>query len=268
MMSWEREISHADVELRLMTGCFLLPMSYLVENTRCVSRRSILFGTLAVFCVLVGVGACATDGLFLDMVSALAGLACACHIPTAISILSSAYPVPCRRKNMAFAFFLAGANPGGVILGGLGGGLVESRFTWRGSYVYVAAVFGLVAVVAWLAVPTFPRTGEPAAAAAAAVTADTGNLSWSTDAEKHEPPRQQRFNWVAVLFLACGVGTVTASLTLAPETPDGWATPYIFLLLVVGILCLACFVLWEGINPAPLVPSVLWRNRTLMLVRR
>ena len=53
-------------------------------------------------------------------------------------------------------------------------------------------------------------------------------------------------------------------LTIAPEV--GWAYPYNWLFLTIGVVSLICLFLWEYINDTPMIPSVIWRDKTLAMV--
>ncbi len=244
---------------RLTTGAFLLPLAFLVDNCSWISPKYLLLGTLSVYCILAGLAAVSMNGIFLDVMMGFAGIACAAHIPTAVSILSSVYPIPSRRKNIVFALFLTGSNPLGIIFGGVGSGLSAMRFTWRAAFCFLAAVFVIIVILGFWAIPNISRTGENG------LQCEKG----PADPESLVPASQKEltmksFDWAAFFFLVVGVTLLTSGLTIAPEV--GWTTPYVWLILAIGFLALVGLIIWENLYISPMVPPLVWRDKTLLLV--
>ncbi len=52
--------------------------------------------------------------------------------------------------------------------------------------------------------------------------------------------RGRSYDWIALGLLISSVAFLTSGLTIAPEV--GWATPYLWLMLVIGILSLVCLI--------------------------
>lgn len=112
------------------------------------------------FSLTLGLATLTSNGIVLDVLLGVAGLACAAHIPIMSSLLTSIYVVPSTRRHCVFTFFLAGGNAFSVIFGGLGSGLVDTAMEgdWRGSFVYVAILYAITAVVGAVVIPNMPRT--------------------------------------------------------------------------------------------------------------
>lgn len=112
------------------------------------------------FSLTIGLTTLTSNGIVLDALLGVAGLACAAHIPIMSSLLTSIYVVPSTRRHCVFTFFLAGGNAFSVIFGGLCSGLVDTAMEgdWRGSYVYVAVLYAIIAVVGAVVIPNMPRT--------------------------------------------------------------------------------------------------------------
>lgn len=64
------------------------------------------------------------------------------------------------------------------------------------------------------------------------------------------------------LLLSAGLSLVLLPLTLASRTPLGWSSPTILLTVLLGLLLLLVFPLWESLAPHPLLPLRLLRSRT------
>ncbi len=138
---------------RLTTGVFLLPLAFVVDKRRWWTCKTLLLASLTAYCLFVGLAAISMNGVYLDVMLAMAGVVCASHIPIAVSMLSMAYPSPSCRKNLVFAFFVAGGNPLAIIFGGVGSGLVTMKYTWRAAFCLLAGTFVVILVLAFLAVP-------------------------------------------------------------------------------------------------------------------
>lgn len=53
---------------------------------------------------------------------------------------------------------------------------------------------------------------------------------------------------------------------LAGDAPQGWKTPYVIVLLVLGILLIGAFIYWQSVYSTPLMPLYVWRDRNFSLV--
>lgn len=54
--------------------------------------------------------------------------------------------------------------------------------------------------------------------------------------------------------------------SLAGDAPHGWRTPFVIILLVLGVLLIAVFLWWESIFQFPLMPLRVWRDRNFSLI--
>ncbi|KAB5525753.1 major facilitator superfamily domain-containing protein [Coniochaeta sp. 2T2.1] len=247
----------------LAAGALFLPMTVFVERFRRVSRRTVLVGSLVVYAVLVGVCAASVNGAFLDCFLAVAGVMFALHLPTAMSILESAYPYRSRRKTVATGFFLASGNPTAIVLGSLLSGDVARHFGWRGSFVFLSVLSALAAVLALIVVPNFDRRSN------LKIVRKGKGVEDEEDAEGEEESTETTggrldFDWRGMTLLILAVGLFTVALTSAPESHGGWSTPYIWLLFALSVVCLGMFVYWEKVSPRPLIPPPVWDHPGLL----
>lgn len=42
--------------------------------------------------------------------------------------------------------------------------------------------------------------------------------------------------------------------SIAPAAPQGWKTPYVLVIIVLGVVLMAAFVWWEHVFAYPLIP--------------
>lgn len=54
--------------------------------------------------------------------------------------------------------------------------------------------------------------------------------------------------------------------SLGSDAPQGWKTPYVLVLLILGALFIIAFVFWEQWCQYPLVPMNIWKDRDFSLV--
>lgn len=248
----------------LSTGALFLPISFIVQRLP-LSRKYVLVGSLLVYSLLVGVCAASMDGVFLDAMCALAGITCALHVPTVFSILQSAYPFPSSRKTVANTFFLASSNSTAIIVGSMLSGGLAVRFNWRASFVFLAVLFMLAALLVLVFVPNFDRRSKQGGNLGKEVTDEE-------DASESPPTKPARetldFDWRGSLLLTLAIGLFSVALTSAPEARDGWGTPYVWLLFSISLVCLGLFVYWERAAQHPLVPRMVWDEPGLLAVSR
>ncbi|KAI0024325.1 major facilitator superfamily domain-containing protein [Xylariomycetidae sp. FL0641] len=228
----------------LTTGAFLIPFGHLADTCTILPRKTLLVISLIAFALLVACTSFAPNGIILDLLSGLTGLACAASIPIAVGILSLVYPVSTRRKNMVFSSFLMGT-PAATIIGGLGSGALALEVSWRAPFISLAALYTIIAALAWIFVP---NVSEPH------TVSDKSELRILTGPNTLpviavETPRRRmeflQFDWIGLFLLVTGVLLFTVSLTIGPEGPEPWKTPTVICLLTLGALALGCFIIWE-----------------------
>ena len=67
------------------------------------------------------------------------------------------------------------------------------------------------------------------------------------------------------IILSAAFALILLPLTIASKTPNGWKSPSIVTMLVLGVSCLVAFPIWESnktLSPRPLVPLHLLKSRT------
>lgn len=223
----------------LTSGAFLLGTG---QARDLFGRKTILLASLSmltIFCVATGFS---QTGIGLDALNGVLGLASASAIPAALGILGAAYDKPSKRKNYAFACFSAG-NPLGFVFGCILGGVATQLASWRATFWSLAVVFPLTTISAGVATPADKSEKIP----------------WRLSTLK-------RFDFMGTLLTVSGVALLSAALTEGTEGPQGWTTPYIIVLLVLGVALLAAFVFWEWWYSFPLMPLTIWRGRNFTLL--
>ena len=162
----------------------------------------------------------------LDFCRALQGIGPAAFLPSGVLLMANIYR-PGPRKNLVFSIY-GGAAPLGFFFGVFIAGLA-GKFLGFGWYFWIGAILVFTtAVAAWIAVPS--------------------------DVAEHRKMRVD-MDWLGAVLIVSGLVLVVFALTDTSGAPQGWKTPYIYVLLIMGTLILGVAVYVEGyVAKAPLVP--------------
>ncbi|EMR61403.1 putative major facilitator superfamily protein [Eutypa lata UCREL1] len=224
----------------LVAGAFQLPLGQLADL---LGRKPMFVAGLGLFSAFSLLLAFAQNPFWLLSVCGVLGLFSAMVVPPAIGILGAAYASPSRRKNVAFSAFSSG-NPLGFAFGTILCGIAVQLSSWRAAFILLCIIWAVFTALAVWAVP-------------------------SVESFDRAPFRERlgalrRFDYVGTILTVFGTGMFTAGLTLGPE--DGWASPEVIALLVVGAVALVVFVLWERVFPTPLMPPHIWKDRNFSFI--
>ncbi|KAJ7206083.1 MFS general substrate transporter [Mycena pura] len=218
----------------LSSGCFLLLMGRLADLHG--RKKFFILGTAWLVAFSIGCGF-AQNPVTLYILRGLQGLGPASFIPACLGILAHAFP-PSRARSIAFATFSAGAPIGGALGTQLGGVLSQyTKASWRAPFYLFAGLSALCAVGGALLIdPDLPST-EP----------DT------------------RVDWLGALLVTSGLVLLVFVLGQGSLATQGWKTGYIIALLIVSIILLVMFLVWqyyleqhEGTHRPPLMKLTLW----------
>jgi homoaconitate hydratase len=173
-------------------------------------------------------------------------------------MLGTIYEKPSPRKNKSFGAFSAG-NPLGFVFGTILAGVFTQVFDWRAGFFLLAIVYFVTTVVAWFTVP-----------------ADTSVR------RRLDDETVKRLDLPGTGMTILGIGLFCAALryvwidsdvedwlmacSLASDAPQGWRTPYVLVLLVIGLILMAAFVVWEIKYPYAMIDMAVWKDRDFSLV--
>jgi MFS family permease len=209
----------------------------------------------SIFCLGAGFS---QDGMTLDILCGVLGIWSASAVPPAQGILGTIYSKPAPRKNRVFGVFSAG-NPLGYVFGIILSGLFTQIFNWRAGFFLLAIVYFCISVVAMFTVPK-----------------DT------TIKQSLNDETIKRLDLPGTAMTIFGTGMFCAALryvfmlmtvrllilySLASDAPNGWKTPYVLVLLILGIFLIAVFIVWENKYPYAMIPMSVFKDRDFSLVR-
>ena len=224
----------------LTSGAFLLFFGRVADL---FGRRLQLISSMVLFTVCMFVTGFSQSAMMAEIFLALSGVACAAVVPPAIGKLGAIYERPSPRKNRAFACFSAG-NPLGFALGALIGGIFNHISTWRACFWCVTVIYAAFTTAAYF---TTPEDSEQR----------LGGLNMYT---------LKQMDWLGALLAVSGIALFTAAFTLAPDVETGWKTPYIIVMLVLGVILLSAFLYWQSIFKHPLMPLGVWKDKNFSLL--
>ncbi|OMP88279.1 putative MFS-type transporter [Diplodia seriata] len=183
-------------------------------------------GGIVWFTIWTFIAGWSQNELMMDFCRALGGLGPAAYLPSGLMLLGSYYR-PGPRKNMVFAIYGAMA-PLGFYIGIFFAGIAAQLTTWRW-YFFIGTIISFsTGLVAYFAIPS--------------------------DREERKG-MGVKMDWWGAVLISVGLVLVVYAITDSSNAPNGWGTPYIYALLIVGVLLLAVAIYVEGwVAEQPLLP--------------
>ncbi|KAM5478330.1 hypothetical protein McanCB56680_006452 [Microsporum canis] len=153
-------------------------------------------------------------------------------LPAGLSLLGCTYR-PGPRKNLIFGIYGAFTCIGfyfGIFIGSVAAGFLD----WRWYFWLGGCIVGIVALGGIFVIPNNLDDTDPKA----------------------------RMDWLSAITIVSGLVLVVYALTDGGHAPDGWATPYIYVTLILGVLILVGAVYIQGwVSSQPLLPADLFRPK-------
>lgn len=199
----------------LTFGCFLLFWGRIADLYG--KRLIFILGSIWVTAVTAA-NPFVPNEIGFNVFRALHGLGAAANVPTAIGILGVTFP-PGKAKNYAFSTYGAGA-PLGSVFGNMLAGLMAQYTDWKWIFGVLAIMGGVISVCGILFIPPPPPS--------------------PSGTNKKGPPK---IDWIGATLIT--VGLLALMFALTEGNVVGWDTPWIPVLIVVSILIIAAFAVWQ-----------------------
>lgn len=169
---------------------------------------------------------------FIVLARILQGAAGALLVPGSLSIITATFEGPARAR----AFGIWASATSGLTLFGLPiGGLIVETLSWRVAFLINVP---LVALALWATIRHMPETRDPEAS--------------------------RTFDWLGAFVGAIAIGGLAFGAIRGQQ--ENWQDPLAFAALAVGFVALVAFPVLMKLNPHPLVPLSLFRNRTFAVI--
>ena len=204
----------------LTVGTFILIAGRLGDVFGHKQMLVIGFGWFGLWSLVAGLSVYSHSAIFFNICRACQGIGPSILLPNALAVLGRTYP-PGRRKEMVFSLFGAFA-ASGSILGGVFSSLLAQKAWWPWAYWCMAIVCCLTAMGAVFIIPTLPNHGK------------------------------KSFDVLGSIAGVAGLVLLNVAWNQAPSV--GWKTPYVIILLILGVLLIVSFCLIERKASEPLVP--------------
>ncbi|KAL1390200.1 aminotriazole resistance protein [Phyllosticta capitalensis] len=233
------EVSWINGASSLASGSFLLLFGRVADL---FGRRNLLIASMALYATFCLAAGFSQTAFKLDVLNGFMGLSAAAAVPPAQGMLATTYNRPSKRKNRAFACFSAG-NPLGMVIGSIFSGIAVQLFNWRASFWLLAIIFAVITALAIFILPADVTAKQP-------LNGESG----------------KRLDIVGAGLTIAGIGMFSAALSLGSDAPQGWKTPYVLVLLALGVVLMIAFVFWELFYPYPIMPMSIWRDRDFSII--
>jgi MFS family permease len=175
----------------------------------------------------------ANNLVLFDFARAMTGVGNGALVPNSFALLARAFPPFSVKKNIAFAF-LGFCAPSGYIFGGLIGAAFAEKVTWRWGFWFWALGCLILGIATFVVVPH--RVGSPIPGL-----------------------RLQQFDYLGAFFGVAGL--ILFAFAWNQASVVGWKEPYVYALLIVGIVLIVAFVVSQSHVSVPVLPNSLWTRK-------
>lgn len=223
----------------LTVGTFVLPAGRLGDMYGSKLMVMIGWAWFAFWSIIAGFSVFAPKGqgavIMFCVCQGLRGIGPAILLPNAVAIAGRSYPNG-QKKNMIFAVFAMCA-PVGALVGGLFGSIFAQLAWWPWTLWSIGITTACMGVAVFFVFP-----------------AD----------DKEEIPKGQKFD-----FIGAGLGVsglILFNFAWNQATVVGWPEPYVPALLVVGMLIMTAFFLYEHRIEQPLLPPAVFNRGSVTIL--
>lgn len=227
-------LSWAVAAFTLSNGSFLLIMGGICDA---FSRKWVLVSSFLSYSILCLISGFIHDYISFCIVRGLQGVFGSAAVAAAVGLMGSIYS-PGIRKNRAMAT-LGGGAPIGFVFGIISGGICCEILSWRAVMFFQAILFCGATAAAVFFVPK----------------------DYAMD-KRQIIETLKGMDYGGICLVLAGLVPFTFSMTQAEVTTQGWSTPYIIALLVIGFTFCIIFCIYEAYIPKnPILPMSIWKYR-------
>lgn len=186
-----------------------------------------------VWSLIVGFSGFTTSDVFFNVARAMQGIGPACCMPNAVALIGHYFPAGKKKMNYLAAF--GAVAPAGFVFGALFSAIF-TQFVWWPWLFWVGGIVCLaVAVASYWIIPSHIGNREAG-----------------------------KFDWAGSVTGVSGLILINFAWNQGPNV--GWDKPYVYILLIVGVMCMGAFVWFSYRVDEPLVPPECLKGETLFVL--
>lgn len=221
------EVSWMSAAFSLTVGTFILISGRFGDLLGYKNIYIVSYLNLAIWSILCGISSYTKSIIFFDVCRGMQGLSFALATPNSLALIGHYFPNG-KAKIFTFAMFGAVA-PGGMYIGALWDSLFVLRSTWQWMFYILGIVSMLLMIIAIFVIPDNIGT-------------------------RYDNLTIQMFDPIGSLLGVSGLILINFSLNQGPVV--GWETPYVYVLLIIGVLLMFLFGYSQKMVEFPLIPSL------------
>lgn len=187
------------------------------------------FVAFGVWSLISGFAGFTDSDVFFNVARAFQGLGPAFSMPNAVALLGHYFPM--SKKKMVYMALFGGVAPFGFVMGAIFSGLFAQIVWWPWAFWVNGMVCLGVVVVLYFVIPK-----------------NIGSKS------------NGKFDWWGSITGVSGLVLINFAWNQGPNV--GWDVPYVYVLLIVGFLCMGAFCLASKYAADPLLPMSCLRGET------
>ncbi|CUM62587.1 uncharacterized protein PRCAT00000139001 [Priceomyces carsonii] len=225
----EGEVSWFSAAFSFTVGTFILVSGRFGDMYGYKLMYIIGFLWYGLLTIITGFTAFSSSSIPFNVMRALQGIGPAILMPNSQALIGHYYPDG-KKKSICMCLFGAVA-PGGCILGAIFSGLFTQLVWWPWAYWVAGIIYMVIALIGYSAIPK--------------------NILNS---------KTSGHDFLGTIFGISGLALFNFAWNQGPNV--GWDKPYVYILLIIGILILVAFVFIERRAKYPLVPPKVMQGDT------
>lgn len=228
----------------LTVGTFILVAGRLGDIYGYKKLYVVAYGIISISSLVTGITVYSHSKVFFDVMRGLQGLGYSLAFPNSVALIGHYYPNGV--KKIIYMCLYGAVAPGGFVVGSLFNTLLTARSWWPWQFYLLAIVALAISILGFLVIPKNIGNHKKAP-----IKSDVATKAADSDLS---------FDWWGAITGVSGLILINFSFNEGPNV--GWETVYVYVLLIVGILCIVVFLFVERKVKNPLIPKEVLRGET------